>query len=67
MQMFDLEKDQTALTALATDTYDDLIRTNSEEAIDHLNWGKVRMTPPHFCLQYQKIGGPVKDRENIKI
>ena len=35
--MFKLEEDKTALKILAADTYDDLIRTNSDEAIDHLN------------------------------
>ena len=35
-QMFNLEEDTTALKDLAPDTYDDLIRTNSDEAIDHL-------------------------------
>ena len=48
--MLNLEEDKTALKAFAAYTYDDLIRTNSEETIDHLNWGKVRMTPSHFCL-----------------
>ena len=49
-QMLNLEEDKTSLKVLVADTYDDLIRTNSEEAIDQLNWGKVRITPPHFCL-----------------
>ena len=35
--MLNLEEDKTALKALVADTYDDLIRTNSEEATDHLN------------------------------
>ena len=36
-QMLDLEEDKTALKILVADTYKYLIRTNSEEAIDHLN------------------------------
>ena len=36
-QMFNLEEDKTALKALVADTYSDLIRTNSDEDIDHLN------------------------------
>ena len=36
-QMFNLDKDKTVLKALPVDTYDDLIRTNSGNAIDHLN------------------------------
>ena len=36
-QMYNLDKDQTAINILAADTYDSLIRTNSEDAIDHLN------------------------------
>ena len=35
--MLNLEEDETALKVLVTDTYEDLIRTNSEEAIDHLS------------------------------
>ena len=35
--MLNLEEDRAALKVLATDTYDDLILTNSKEAIDHLN------------------------------
>ena len=42
--MLNLEEEKTALKVLVADTYDDLSRTNSEEAIDHLNWGKVRIT-----------------------
>ena len=66
--MLNLEEDKTALKVLVADTNDDLIRTNSEEAIDHLNLEMVRMTPPHFCLQNKKIDGPVRyvrDTENI--
>ena len=47
--MLNLE-DKTELKVLVVDIYEDLIRTNSEEAIDHLNSGKVRMTPLHLCL-----------------
>ena len=36
-QMLNLEEDKTAIKVLAADTYDALIRTGSEEAIDHLN------------------------------
>ena len=35
--MLNLEEDKTALKVLAAETYDDLIRTSSEEAMDHLN------------------------------
>ena len=33
--MLNLEEDKTALKILAADTYDDLIRANSEETIDN--------------------------------
>ena len=50
------------------DTYDNLIRINSDDTIvDHLNLYRVRMAPPHCCLKH-KIGGPVKyikDKETI--
>ena len=36
-QMYNLDKDQTAIKVLAADTYDILIRTNSDNATDHLN------------------------------
>ena len=37
-QLYNLDEEQTALNAMATDTYDNLIRTNSNDAIvDHLN------------------------------
>ena len=37
-QMYNLDEEQTILNILATDMYDNLIRTNSDEAIvDHLN------------------------------
>ena len=49
-QILNLEEDKMALNVLVADTYEDLIRANSEETIDHLNRGKVRMTPQHFCL-----------------
>ena len=52
--MLNLEEEKTGLNVFAADTYDDLIRTSSEEAIDHLNLSKVRMTPMQFCLQIQK-------------
>ena len=35
--MFNLDKDKTALKVLVADTYDDLIRINSYDTIDHLN------------------------------
>ena len=35
--MLNLEEDKTALKVLAADTYEDLVRANSEETIDHLN------------------------------
>ena len=36
-QMFNLDKDKTTLKVCATNTYDGLMRTNSDDAIDHLN------------------------------
>ena len=36
-QMFNLEGGKTALKVPTAHNYDDLIRTNSDEAIDHLN------------------------------
>ena len=37
-QMYNLNEDQTALKVFAADTYDNLIRMNSDDAIeDHLN------------------------------
>ena len=36
-QMLDLEEDKTELKVLAAILIEDLIRTNSEETIDHLN------------------------------
>ena len=35
--MLNLEEDKTALKVITAETYEDLIRKNSEEAIDHLN------------------------------
>ena len=36
--MYNLDEEKMALKALATDTYDNLIRINSDDAIvDHLN------------------------------
>ena len=35
--IFNLDEDKTALEVLVTDTYDDPIRTNSDDTIDHLN------------------------------
>ena len=36
--MYNLDEDQTALKVLASDTYDNLIGTNSDDAlVDHLN------------------------------
>ena len=36
--MYNLDEEQAALNILATDTYDNLIGTNSDDAIvDHLN------------------------------
>ena len=36
-QMLDLEGNKTAFRVLVANTYKDLIRTNSEETIHHLN------------------------------
>ena len=35
--MLSLEEDKTALNVLVADTYENLIRENSEETVDHLN------------------------------
>ena len=35
--MFNVDKDETTLRALVADTYDSLIRTISDDAMDHLN------------------------------
>ena len=35
--MFNLDEDKTVLKVLVADTYDDLIRTNSDEVTDNLN------------------------------
>ena len=35
--MLNLEEGKTELKVLASDTYENLIRANSEEIIDHLN------------------------------
>ena len=35
--MFNLDEDKTPLKFLVADTYDDLMRTKSDEAINHLN------------------------------
>ena len=36
--MYNIDEDQTGLKVLAADTYDNLIRTNSDDVIvDHLN------------------------------
>ena len=50
--MYNFNEEQTALKALATDMYDNLIRSNAADntIVDHLNLKKVRMVPPHFCL-----------------
>ena len=50
-QMYNLYEDQTALNIVATEMYDNFIRTNPDDAIvDHLNIYKVRIIPPHFYL-----------------
>ena len=37
-EMYNLDEEQTALKVSATDIYDNLIRTNSDDAtVDHLN------------------------------
>ena len=36
-QMLNLDEDKTALQVLVVNTYDDLITTNSDKTIDHLN------------------------------
>ena len=36
-QMLNLEENKTSLKVLVADTYDDVIRTNSEKTIDYLN------------------------------
>ena len=36
-QMYNLDKNQTALQNLVPDSYEDLIRASSQEAMGHLN------------------------------
>ena len=36
-QMYNLDEDKTVLKVLVADTYNNVIRTNSDDAIDHLN------------------------------
>ena len=36
-QMYSLDKDKIALKVLIANTYDNLIRTNSDDAMEHLN------------------------------
>ena len=36
-QMFNLDEDKTTFKVLEVDTYDNIIRTNSYDATDHLN------------------------------
>ena len=52
-QMFNLDKDKVALKVLVEYTYDDHIRTNSDDALDHLDLQRVRMTLPHFPSKYK--------------
>ena len=35
--MYNLDENQRALKVLTADTYDNLFRTNSDDAMDHLN------------------------------
>ena len=49
-QLYNLDESETTLQILVPDTYEDLIRTCSDEAIDHLHLLEVGMAPPHFCL-----------------
>ena len=35
--MLNLEEDKAALKVLTADTYEDIIRENTEETVDHLN------------------------------
>ena len=58
--MPNLEEDKTTLMVPVADTYEDLIRRNSEDAIDLLNSGKARMIQPHFLPLKSKISGLVK-------
>ena len=66
--MLNLDKDKTALEVLVANTYDDLIMTNSDETIDHLNLYSDKNDPTTFLPLNTIIGGPVKsikDTENI--
>ena len=51
-QVLNLEHEQTSLKSLVTNTRDNFSRVNSKENLrqGHLNFKKVRMTPPHFYL-----------------
>ena len=48
--MYSLDKGKTALRVLVADTYNNLIRTKSDDAVEHLNLKRVKMAPAHFCL-----------------
>ena len=67
--MYNLDEDQTALKVLAADIYDNLIRTNSDNAIvDHLKPIKGKNCTTTFLALNTKIGVPVKyvtDKETI--
>ena len=53
-QMFNLDEDQTALKVFSSDTYNNLIKTNSDDIIvDHLNLKKLGMLPPHFASKHK--------------
>ena len=60
-QMYNLDEDQTTLKVLATDTYDILIRTNSDDAIvDVFKLVDGKNGSTTFLPLNTKTGGPVQ-------
>ena len=66
--MLNLEEDQKAFKVLAADIYDDLIRANPKEVIDHFKLNKHKNDPTALFTLNTKTGGLViyiRDKENI--
>ena len=60
------KSDSAALQLMATDieTHDSYDITRFTEEIEHLNWWKVRVLPPHFYLKRKK-GGKVRFSDKV--
>ena len=65
--MLNLEEHKTALKALMADTYDDLIRANSEETNRPFKLMTGKNDPTTFLLLNSKIGGLVRYVKDRKI